>query len=103
VSLQIWLPSSAEHGDRKLVSGVDTSREIVDRCRVCQEFVVFEGEHPRTMEMHLRRCLRANHERVMAERERRLRRGEVRPRARARPLTVRADGHPAAKPRTEDG
>jgi hypothetical protein len=70
VSLTIWLPSSAEHGDRKLVSGVDTTREIVDRCRVCQEFVVYEGEHPRTMELHLRRCLRANHDRLMAERER---------------------------------
>jgi hypothetical protein len=70
MGLTIWLPSSAEHGDRPLVSGVDTSREIIDRCRICTEFVVYEGDHPRAMELHIRRCVAANEERLREERER---------------------------------
>lgn len=70
MGLTIWLPSGADHGDRALVGGTDTSRPIVDRCRICREFVVFEGEHPRTMEMHLRRCVAANEALLREERER---------------------------------
>jgi hypothetical protein len=59
VGLTLWLPPSSDAG-----------REVVDRCRICREFVVYEGEDPRTMERHLRECVKANHDALMAERER---------------------------------
>lgn len=65
VTKQMWLPSSADHGSRTFVAGVDTSRPVIDRCRVCR-IPFFEGEEHRVHE-HLVACARRNHERLVAQ------------------------------------
>lgn len=72
---QMWVPSGADTGNRTFVAGIDTSREIVDRCVVptgpesACGFPVYAGESHKVMEAHLRRCLAANHEHIVAARE----------------------------------
>jgi hypothetical protein len=72
---QVWLPSSADSGSRTFV-GVDTSRQVIDRCHVptgpdtlCG-FPIFEGESPRVMERHIRRCVSENEAHIHAARNR---------------------------------
>jgi hypothetical protein len=44
-------------------------RPVIDRCRVCRA-PFFEGESPTRIARHVRDCLKANHDRLMAERRR---------------------------------
>jgi hypothetical protein len=46
-----------------------TARRVIDRCRVCK-IPFFEGETRSSIERHLMECVRANHDRLMADRKR---------------------------------
>lgn len=44
-------------------------RRVIDRCRVCRT-PFYEGESRARIEQHIRVCVSANHDRLMAERRR---------------------------------
>lgn len=68
MSLQIWVPGTADVGDRTVVR--HEGRAVADRCRVCQEFVTYEGEPARIMEAHIVRCVKKHQEELEVARER---------------------------------
>jgi hypothetical protein len=68
VSLQIWVPKSADVGERAVVAR--EGEQIVDRCRLCGEFVRYAGEPERVMIAHVQRCYSANEQRIREDRER---------------------------------
>jgi hypothetical protein len=76
VSKSIWVPSGADTGSRTFIAGVDTSREVIDRCVVptgpesACGFPVYAGESHRVLEAHIRLCVIRNEEHIRAARER---------------------------------
>lgn len=67
MSLEIWVPGTADVGDRQVVLD---ERKVVDRCRICKEFVRYEGEPARAMDLHAARCVRRHEEEIREKRER---------------------------------
>lgn len=67
MSLTIWVPSSADVGDREVV---EHHRPVADRCRICKEFVRYRDEPPAVMEMHAARCVKRHEEQLREQRAR---------------------------------
>lgn len=76
VSKSIWVPSGADTGSRTFIAGVDTSREVIDRCVVptgpdsACGFPIYAGESQKVLEAHIRLCVRRNEDHIRAARER---------------------------------
>lgn len=57
------------HGAAKVKSEF-LDRAVIDRCRVCVEFVLYRGESRGRMEKHVIECVERNRDRLLAERRR---------------------------------
>jgi hypothetical protein len=68
MSLQIWVPKSADVGDRAVVAR--EGEQVADRCRICWDFVRYEGEPERVMIAHVQRCYAEHEAQLREDRER---------------------------------